>query len=72
MRMQAAGVDGLRWVGHVVDSLVYILSPVLACFLLRVLQVSLPAHWCLLLLKYAASLSCNIGYQDQCLRSGGS
>lgn len=42
MRMQATGVDGLQWLGHVVDSLVYMFSPVLACFLLRILQVSSP------------------------------
>lgn len=35
-------MDGVRWLGHVVDSLVYMFSPVLACFLLRILQVSLP------------------------------
>ena len=37
---QVTGVHGLRWLGHVVDSLGYMFSPVLACFLLRILQVN--------------------------------
>ncbi|KAL0052460.1 hypothetical protein WJX82_002586 [Trebouxia sp. C0006] len=34
----ATGVHGLRWLGHVLDSLVYMFSPVLCCFLIRILQ----------------------------------
>ncbi|KAA6424459.1 MAG: hypothetical protein FRX49_05671 [Trebouxia sp. A1-2] len=34
----ATGVHGLRWLGHVLDSLVYMFSPVLCCFLMRILQ----------------------------------
>ncbi|KAL0031273.1 hypothetical protein WJX77_012514 [Trebouxia sp. C0004] len=34
----ASGVHDLRWLGHVLDSLVYMFSPVLCCFLLRILQ----------------------------------
>ena len=33
-------MHGLRWLGHVLDSLVYMFSPVLCCFLIRILQVS--------------------------------
>lgn len=38
--LQATNVHGLVWLGRVLDSLIYMFSPVIACFLLRLLQVS--------------------------------
>ena len=38
--MQAMDVDGLQWLGHVLDSLVYVFCPLLFCLLLRITQVT--------------------------------